>query len=81
MRRVVGYLEGRAIWSENTPANPGSMPIRGSLVVAESGMTKQARHRDRKRLGGKPLEGTAANPQNQGVESTTLEVRTVSLLR
>lgn len=45
MRRVTGYENGRAIWSENVPANPGSMPIRGALVVGGPGPRDPARHR------------------------------------
>jgi len=54
MRRVLGYVEGRAIWSENVPASPGSMPIRGELVVAytptaPSKTAEAARQRRRRR--------------------------------
>lgn len=36
MRRVLGYIDGRAIWSENVPASPGSSKIGGQLVVGVS---------------------------------------------
>jgi hypothetical protein len=37
MRTILGYVDGRAIWSDNVPASPGSMPIRGSLVQGGPG--------------------------------------------
>lgn len=53
MRRVIGYKNGRPVWSENVPANPGSSKLGGSLVVAESQATREravkARHREKMR--------------------------------
>ena len=36
MRTVLRYIDGRAIWSENVPASPGSSKIGGSLVTGKS---------------------------------------------
>lgn len=53
MKTILRYENGRAIWSDNVPAHPGSMPIRGSLVVGESEVTRDraavARHREKER--------------------------------
>ena len=37
MRRIVGYIDGKPQWSENTPANGASGPYRpsGSLVQSQ----------------------------------------------
>ena len=57
-------------WIDCPPANPGSMPIRGALVVGAS--SNPSHHR---KLGDNSLEGGTANLQNQGVKSTIPEVR------
>ena len=49
MRRVIGYMDGRAIWSANVPASPGSSKIGGQLVVGASGPNDSSRHRDEQR--------------------------------
>lgn len=37
MRRVIGYSQGKTLWSENVEgANPGSQKIGGYLVVGVS---------------------------------------------
>lgn len=37
MRRIIGYVNGRAIWSENIPAHVTvSSHIRGSMAVGTS---------------------------------------------
>lgn len=37
MRTVTGYLNGTPIWSENVPASPPNLPIRGELVIGGPG--------------------------------------------
>lgn len=48
MRRVTGYINGKAQWSENVPASTGSSKIGGELVVAPS-ETDRDRHNQQQR--------------------------------
>ena len=43
MRKVIGYVDGKAIWSPNVPADPGYRVIRGSFVVGAHGTYEQQR--------------------------------------
>ena len=48
MRTVVGYENGRPVWSENVPAYGGSVKIRGELVVAVSKPRRDPDQKDRR---------------------------------
>ena len=50
MRRVVGYDNGRPIWSENQPAEPLAPKwVHGSLVIGARGANDSTKHRDNQR--------------------------------
>lgn len=49
MRKVIGYLDGKAQWSDNVPASPGFIAIRGQLVTGEPGANDRQRQRDYQR--------------------------------
>ncbi len=43
MRRIVGYHEGHAVWSENQPSRARLSGVRGSLVTGEPGVVERGR--------------------------------------
>jgi hypothetical protein len=47
MRRILGYLNGAPQWSDNVPANPGSFPLGGELIVGASGSWENQRKAER----------------------------------
>lgn len=49
MRTILRYVDGKAVWSDNTPASPGFIAIRGQLVTGEPGVNDPIRHRDQQR--------------------------------
>lgn len=49
MRTILRYEDGRPVWSENVPASPGFIAIRGQLVTGESGPNDRQRQRDYQR--------------------------------
>ena len=49
MRRVLGYENGRPIWSENEPAHVPSHSLSGSLVVGGPGPYDRQRQADYQR--------------------------------
>lgn len=62
-RTVTGYINGRAIWSENEPADGTSGPFRtgGTLVVGSSGPYEASRIVDA-RVAHRAWERTKADP-------------------
>ncbi len=43
MRRIVGYLDNRPVWSENQPSQARLSGVRGSLVTGEPGVVERGR--------------------------------------
>lgn len=92
MRTVLGYVNGRAIWSENVPASPGLLAVpRGALVVGESGRAEDpihkreqrarwaAAYRERK-LGERPLR-TGCNLDGRCLHRACIEKRRVAAVQ
>lgn len=76
MRRVTGYVDGKPIWSDNTPGAYARVPGHsGSMVSGDSGPVQRHREKAHK-SGDKSLERAALNSESHGVNAP--EVPTVS---
>ena len=60
MRKVIGYVDGKAIWTENVPADPGYRVIRGSFVVGGPGPNDHSNHAKEQRKSKAKLREAAA---------------------
>jgi hypothetical protein len=49
MRTIIGYIDGKAVWTANVPSEAAVKAIRGSLVVGESADPKTIQRRDQAR--------------------------------